>query len=574
MDIFRYNISLVLSEILHLPSQDIDGLIEIPPEEHLGDYALPCFRLGSVLKQSPQKIATDIASNIAQIDFVKEVKTSGGYVNFFLNTEIFISRALNQIEKGGFGKSEQGRGKTVVIDFSSPNIAKPFSVGHLRSTVIGNSLSRIYEYLGYNVIKINHLGDWGTQFGKIIVAFEKWGKQELLDSDDPVKYLVELYVRFHEESKKDTSLEEIARTRFKELEEGKKGVVLLWEKFKVISLKEFQRIYDILGVQFNSVTGESFYNTGTEDFIKRISSMGLTKESQGALIVDLERFGMPPLLLRKSDEATLYATRDLVCAIYRYEKYRFDKMLYVVGQDQRLHFKQVFQVLKMMGHSWADRCFHIDFGMIRSGGEKMSTRRGRVVLLEDVLTLSNNYVGIIMKDRPFSETAKQTIARNVGVAAVIFSDLKNKRIKDIDFDIEKALSYNPQDQTFKGQTGPYLQYINARLSSLLKRYGKPIEKDVTLQPLKDEQEFKVVRALYRYPEIVINAANSNEPSMIADYLLDVASLFSTYYQDKNKHKIISDNEPLSSARIRMCSGVKDVLLSGFYLLGINAVEEM
>ncbi len=462
-----------------------------------------------------------------------------------------------------FGASDKGDGKTVVIDFSSPNIAKPFGVGHLRSTVIGAVLYRLYDKLGYKCIGINHLGDWGTQFGKLIVAFKKWGDEADLKAD-PINTLFQLYTRFHREAEDDETLEDEARGEFKKLEEGDDEATAVWRRFKEYSLAEFERIYDRLGIEFDHYTGESFYNDKIDDAIEVLKDKGLTKRSREALIVDLEEHDLGACLLKKGDDATLYATRDIAGILYRHRTYDFHKCLYVVGSAQTLHFQQVFKVIELAGFDFHDGLVHVPFGWIRFEGQAMSTRSGRVVFLDEVIDKATELAReIILEKNPDIENIEET-AQHIGVGAVIFGDISVRRNKDIDFRWEDALS-------FDGETGPYLQYAHARLCSLKRKFDRELPDAIDFSLLAEEEEKRVLLALSVYPDKIRQAAAEYEPFVISSYLIELAQQFNTFYQ---KHRIITDNESLSNARMALSEAVRTVLGDGLGLLGIYPLERM
>lgn len=545
---------------------DVREMIEIPPGRELGDYAFPCFQLARVLRKAPDRIAEELGQRIGPTELIERVEVVKAYVNIFLNRDESSRRVVEAVLARGddYGKSDVGNGKTVVLDFSSPNIAKPFHVGHLRSTIIGHSLARIFESLGFKTVRINHLGDWGTQFGKLIVAYRRWGDRARLEAE-PIRELLDLYVRFHQEAENDPSLEDEARAAFKALEDGGVEETRLWQEFRDLSLEEFERTYRRLGVHFDSYLGESAYNEAIERTVAELEAKGLLKESEGALVVELE--GMPPCLIKKKDGATLYATRDLAAAVHRYETYRFDHMFYVVGAPQQLHFAQVFGVLKRMGYPWVEACEHIAFGHVRFGDEAFSTRKGNVIFLEELLDQAVARVRAIIEERNPELEEKDRVAEAVGVGAVIFNDLAHNRIKDVVFDWETALN-------FEGDTGPYVQYTHARAASVLRR---GVEEGVAPAgafsvgrgDLAGEEEFQLAKALAQYPDAVQRAAEEREPSEIARYLLDLCRDFNSFY---HAHRIVGS--PNARARLALVAAVKQVIKNGLYLLGIEAPEAM
>ncbi len=546
----------------------VAGRLEIPKDRKLGDYACPTFILAKSLKTKPAEIAAKIVQALDNENY----RLAGPYINCAIpvsRVAALVLPAVNE-EVDQYGGSNAGHGRRIVIDFSSPNIAKPFGVGHLRTTIIGNSLYRIYQKLGYECIGINHLGDWGTQFGKMILAYIKWGDRQELEKE-PIKHLYDLYVRFHREEETTPSLSDEAREWFKKLEDGDEEAVALWGLFKDYSLQEFRRIYDILGITFDYYTGESFYNDKMDAVIERLEKAGLTRLSDGALIVDLEPYGMTPCLLKKADGATLYATRDLAGIFYRHETFDFYKALYVVGSAQQEHFKQVFKVIELLGEDYADRLVHVEFGWIKFADKAMSTRRGTVIFLDDVIeTATEKATAIIKEKNPALPNLEET-ARMIGLGAIIFADLGVRRHKDVNFSWEEVLN-------FEGETGPYLQYTHARLSALMRKYGKDITADVDFGLFNSPEEKALLMHLYRFGEIVEVAAERYEPNFIAEYLLELAAVFNTFYQRKDSDgrlvKIISEDEPETRARMLLVAAVRVVLKEGLRLMGMSAPEEM
>jgi len=565
MDAFRDQIIQYLKCQVQLDEAELQRAIEVPPSVELGDYAFPCFPLAKSLRKAPQAIATELATAFQPTALIKEARAAGPYVNFFVDRVAYTRAGLGAIlEQGsGYGKSTEGVGKTVVVDYSSPNIAKPFGVGHLRSTVIGNALYRIHDHLGYRVMRINHLGDWGTQFGKLIVAFKRWGNETDLTTH-AIQTLYDLYVRFHSEVETHPELDDEARGWFKRLEDGDPEARAIWQRFRDLSLQQFARIYDRLGITFDSQAGESFYEPYLDQTIERIRQAGLVSVSDEALIVDLRPYNMPPCLLRKKDEATLYATRDLAAVMYRHETYGFWKMLYVVGADQRLHFQQVFTVLELMGFPWAKDCVHVDFGLIRFHDEKMGTRRGNIIFLEDVLDRAVELAEQIVHEKNPELPDKRQVAEAVGIGAVIFTDLSTRRVKDVNFEWEKVL-------TFEGETGPYVQYTHARACSVLRKADQPLRPDVDCRPLTQDEAFDLVRLLTDYPAVLRRAAENYEPFFVTDYLLTLSERFNKYYHN---YRILTDDTAVREARLWLVKSVQTVIESGLTMLGIKAPEEM
>ncbi|MEP9410297.1 MAG: arginine--tRNA ligase [Candidatus Brocadia sp.] len=580
MDYFIKNIVSLLKEKTNLQEDEIKRLIEIPPDFKMGDYAFPCYSLSKTLKKAPNIIATELSGALqafinknapeslffkGELRGITEIKAVGPYINFFVNKVILSEITLKTIfeERDRYGNKSIGKGKTVVIDFSSPNIAKHLAVHHLRSALIGNAIYRIYKALGYTCVGINHLGDWGTQFGQLIVAYKKWGSENAHKSYT-VTDLNNLYVKFHQEAEKDPGLEDEARAWFKKLESGDSEAKELWQYFKDISLKEFQKIYDMLGIHFDAFIGESFYNTMVEDTIMRIKEKGLARVSEQALIVDLEPYNMPPCLLRKKDDTTLYATRDIAAAEYRKKTYDFDKMIYVVGSEQKLHFHQFFKVLELMGYDWANRCVHVDFGLMKFKDGKMSTRKGRVVLLEDLLVEAIERIRKIIEEKNPSLENKESVSKDVGIGAVIFADLSTKRSKDVVFDWDEVLN-------FEGETGPYIQYTHARLCSILRKYGRPVTADINFELLKEDETVILIRNLGQFPSVILKAAEFYEPSLICNYLIDVCGSLNRFY---NAHRVLSDDEELTKARILLVDATRQVIKNGLNILGISAPDQM
>ncbi|MFQ5956357.1 MAG: arginine--tRNA ligase, partial [Candidatus Brocadiales bacterium] len=523
------------------------------------------FTFKEKFKKAPALIAKDLASAPLTGEQITKVEAHGPYLNFFVNRKELAQWVFEDVagQKDRYGHLDLGSGKTVVIDYSSPNIAKHLGVHHLRSAVIGNTLYRLHKALGYRVIGINHLGDWGTQFGQLITAFRHWGSEDAL-RHDPIGALNDLYVKFHEEAERDPSLEEEARTAFKRLEEGEPETRKLWEHFKDLSLKEFNKIYDALGIKFDYYTGESFYIEMLEDTVDSLKAAGLAMKSEEALIVDLDKYNMPPCLLKKRDEASLYATRDICAAEYRQKEYGFAKMLYVVGSEQKLHFRQFFKVLELMGCNWVKDCTHVDFGLIKFKHGRMSTRKGKIILLEEVLNEAVTRAQEIIEEKNPGLRNKDLVARQVGIGAVIFTDLSTRRTKDVVFDWDVVLN-------FEGETGPYVQYTHARLCSVMRKYGKPVGTKVDYGLLKEKDEYLLVRKLEQFSKVIEGAARSCEPVIVCNYLLDLCGVFNRYY---NHHRIISDNEGLTRARILLSDSVRQVLKNGLTLLGIQTPEEM
>ncbi|WP_129724404.1 arginine--tRNA ligase [Xylanivirga thermophila] len=540
-------------------------MLEYPPNPEMGDVALPCFKLSKVYKKAPALIADELLKNIPQSEYFEKVEAVSGYLNFFINKSLFIKTVIGEIldKDTKYGASDIGNGKNVVIDYSAPNIAKPFHVGHLRSTSIGNALYKIFEFMGYNCIGVNHLGDWGTQFGKLIVAYKKWGDAKRIEQNG-IKELMDIYVRFHTEAEKDPTLDDEARAWFAKMEHGDEEALKLWQWFKDISLKEFKRIYDLMGIKFDSYAGESFYNDKMEAVIEELKEKDLLKESQGAMIVDLDEYDMPPCMILKKDGSSLYATRDIAAAIYRKNEYNFDKCIYVTAAAQALHFKQWFKVVELMEYDWAKDLVHVPFGLVSLGGEKLATRKGKVVLLEDILNKAMEKTLETIEAKNPNLEGKEEIAREMGVGAVIFSDLSANRIKDVSFSWDEILN-------FDGETGPYVQYTHARACSVLKKADEEVNSAFNSELLDSKEEYQLAKTLKLFPERVIQAMEDLEPSIITRYLVDLAQAFNRFY---NTHSILVDDNDLRTARLAMVKSTKITLANGLKLIGLSTPERV
>ena len=554
-----------------LETSDIREMIEIPPDSNMGDFAFPCFRLAKTMRKAPQMIAADLAEKLAGNEAFSKVENVNAYVNFFMNKAEVAGATVDAVIKAGaaYGGSEEGNGKTVCIDYSSPNIAKPFHIGHIRSTVIGNSLYKIFDSLGYNVVRINHLGDYGTQFGKMIVAYRKWGSKEEVEAE-PIKSLLKYYVKFHEEAEKDPALEDEARHTFTLLENGAEEETALWQWFRDESLKEFNYVYDLLGITFDSYAGESFYSDKMDRVVDILESKGLLKDSDGTQIVDLSEYNMTPALIKKKDGSTLYITRDLAAVLYRKETYDFDKCIYVVASQQNLHFQQLFKIVSLMGFDWADKCVHVPFGMVSLEDGTMSTRKGKVVFLLDVLTKAIEKTKEVIAEKNVAEEDIEQTAKDVGIGAVMFQELSNNRIKDYVFSWDKVLN-------FEGETGPYVQYTHARACSVLRNAGASAEAVLngTAKPdmkyITGEAAYELVKAIASFPEVVQDAAAKYEPSVVTRHIIDVAQFFNKFYHDEH---ILVDNEEEKQAKLALVYAAKQTIANGLALLGIAAPERM
>ena len=561
---YKKKIAELIKEHVDLDLDKIEGLIEIPPRPEMGDYAFPCFQLAKVMRKAPNMISGELAENINKDGFEK-VEQLGPYVNFFVDKGVFSKNTIEKVLEEGdnYGASNIGEGKNVCVEYSSPNIAKPFHVGHLFTTAIGNALYKMYKKEGYNAIGINHLGDWGTQFGKLISAYHRWVDEEALEAD-PIKELLRIYVKFHDEAEKDPSLEDEGRAYFKALENGDPEAEALWKRFRDLSLKEFERVYDILGVNFDSYNGEAFYNDKMDVVVNELKEKKLLVESNGAQVVMLEDYNMPPCIVLKADGASIYATRDLAAAMYRKKTYDFYKSIYVVGTPQALHFKQVFKVLELAGHEWANDCVHVGFGLVKFADRKLSTRKGEVVLLDDLIRESvEKTLEVINEKNPELEN-KEEVAKKIGVGAVIFTYLKNSREKDIVFDWKEILS-------FDGETGPYVQYAYARAKSILRR-AEGVSKEVDYSKLSSKEEFELVKTLDNFKNQILLALDKLEPSIVTRYTIEVAKAFNKFY---NAHSILNlEDEVLKATRLKLVEASAQVIKNGLDLLGIDVVEKM
>ncbi len=563
---FKEQIALLISNVTDLEKDEILNLIEIPNSD-MGDFAFPCFKLAKTMKKAPNIIASELAEKIEKKEVIDNIQVVNAYINFYVSKSIYVEKVLTNVlnEKDNFGNSNIGNDKTVIIDYSSPNIAKPFHIGHLRSTVIGNSLYKIYKKLGYNVVGINHLGDWGTQFGKLIVAYKKWGNKELVEKDD-IKELSKIYVKFHEESEKDKSLEDEARLWLVKMQEGDKEALDLWKWFCDISMKEFERVYKMLNISFDSYAGESFYNDKMQPVVDELFEKDILVESEGAKIVDLEPYNMPPCLILRSDGGTLYPTRDIAAAFYRKKEYNFEKCLYITALDQNLHFAQWFKVIELMGYDWAKDLVHIPFGLVSLNDGKLSTRKGHVVLMEDILNHAIEKTKNIIEEKNPNLENKEKIAKDVGIGAVIFNDLFNSRVKNVVFDLERMLN-------FQGETGPYVQYTHARACSILEKenFNEDLLKNIDYSLICDEYSFELVKTLSQYPDKIVDASNKYEPFIITRHLVNVCQVFNKFYDENNIKNSAAD---LKNARLALVYATKTIIANGLYLLGINAPEKM
>lgn len=564
---FKLEIGKVLSEkIEDMKLDEILSLMEVPPNPEMGDYAFPCFKLAKVFRKAPNMIAQEIAEKIESNGVIKEIKVLGAYLNFFIDKSQLAKEVMEDVfsKNEKYGHNEDGKDKTVIVEFSSPNIAKPFHIGHIRTTVIGNALNNIYKANGYKTVAINHLGDYGTQFGKLIVAIKRWGNLDVI-KENPIPELLKLYIKFHQVAEDEPQIEDEGRMWFKKLEDGDQEAYDLWTYIKDVSLLEFNRVYDMLGIKFDSYAGESFYSDKMPAVMEDMEKSGILKKSEGAEIVDLEEFGMPPALIRKSDGSTLYITRDITAAIYRKATYDFYKNIYVVGSQQKLHFEQWMKIVELMGNEWAKDCEHVQFGMVALEEGTLSTRKGKVVFLEDVLTKAiEKTKEVIMEKNPNLPDIEE-VAKQVGIGAVIFQELFNNRIKDYTFSWDKTL-------TFEGETGPYVQYTHARACSVLRKADSDADlSKVDFSLLVDSDAINVIKEIQNMPNAVRAAIKKNEPHMVSRQVVDVAKAFNKFYHD---NQIIVDDENVKNTRVALVKAVKITIQNALAILGMNSPERM
>ncbi len=566
---FKYIIANAIAKVVNMDETELVSYIEIPKDSNNGDYAFPCFRLAKELKKAPPMIATEIKEKI-QIDEanIEKVEVVGGYLNFYIYQPKMVEEVLKEIAtQQEYGKSQIGNGKNIVIDYSAPNIAKPFHIGHLRSTVIGGALYNIYQYLGYHTIGVNHLGDYGTQFGKLIEGYKLWGSEYNID-EDPINELTKIYIRINQVCKEDETVLEQCRMNFKLLEDGDAYCTEIWEKFRSLSLKEFQKVYDLLGSHFDSWNGEAFYSDKMPEVIDILENTGKLIESQGARIIDLEDKGMnTPCIIQKSNGSTTYATRDLAAILYRTRTYDFDKALYVVSYEQTLHFKQVFEVAKLLGidEKYTKGLKHVPFGMVSLPSGKMSTREGNIVKLEELLNEAIARAKEIIEEKNPALENKEEVAKKVGVGAVIFNDLSNSRIKDEVFDWNQILN-------FQGETGPYVQYTYVRTKSVLEKAGyMPTIEEINFDKVLDESSKNIIKLIYNFENILIQVTEKEEPSILSRYLIELAKAYSNFYND---NKILVEDKELQNARVYLTYAVGKVLKTGSKLLGIEMPNKM
>ena len=565
----KEEIAKTIAKATEIKQEELKSYIEMPKDTKNGDYAFPCFKLAKELKKAPPVIASEIKEKMEiNPEIIEKVEIAGGYLNFYTNKQIITKEVLSKIEQGiGYGKLEIGKGKNIVIDYSAPNIAKPFHIGHLRSTVIGAALYNIYKYLGYNVTGINHLGDYGTQFGKLIEGYKRWGEEYDIDAR-PIEELMKIYIRINNLCKEDEAVLEECRNNFKKLEDKDPYCVELWEKFRKVSLQEFQKVYDLLGSKFDSWNGEAFYADKMQEVIDILEKTGKLVESQGARIIDLEDKGInTPCIIEKTNGSTTYATRDLAAILYRARTYDFDKALYVTSYEQVLHFKQIFEVAKLLGidEKYTNGLKHVSFGMVLLPTGKMSTREGNIVKLEDLLNEAIQRAEKVIEQKNPELEDKKEVARKVGIGAVIFNDLANNRVKDEIFEWDTILN-------FQGETGPYIQYTYVRTKSVIEKAGKvPELKDIKLDNLQDEYSQNIIKLIYNFEDILVQVTNKEEPSILSRYLIDLAKAFSSFY---NENKIICEDKELQDARVYLTYSVGQVLKMGAELLGIEMPNKM
>ncbi|MCI8444679.1 MAG: arginine--tRNA ligase [Clostridia bacterium] len=566
---FKAKIAETIADVTKINKEELQSYMEIPKDSKNGDYAFPCFRLAKELKKAPPVIASEIKENMKiDSEIIEKVEIVGGYLNFYIHKKLIAQEVLNEIENNeNYGKSEIGKGKNIIVEYSSPNIAKPFHIGHLRNTLLGRALYNVYQYLGYHTIGINHLGDYGTQFGKMIEGYKLWGEEYNLE-ENPIEQLMEIYIRINNLCKEDEQVLENCRENFRLLEEGDKYCVALWNQIKDLSMIEFNRIYNMLGIEFDSLKGEAFYSDKIPEVIDLLEKSGKLEESEGAKIIDLEEKGIhTPCLIQKSNGSSIYASRDLAAILYRARNYDFDKCLYVVAYEQNLHFKQIFEVAKLLGldEKYTNGLEHISYGMVRLATGKMSTREGTVIKVEELLKEAIQRAKVIITQKNPELEEKEEVAKKVGIGAVIFNDLSGARIKDEIFDWNTILN-------FQGETGPYIQYTYVRTKSVLEKVNKvPKFKEINLEKIADESSQNIIKLLYHFEETLRQVTNKEEPCILARYLIDLSKAFSNFY---NENKIMVDEKELQDARVYLTYSVGKVLKIGAGLLGIQMPNKM
>jgi arginyl-tRNA synthetase len=568
MENYKHTVAeLIASQLEGMETSDVLEMLEYPPNPDMGDLSMPCFRLSKTLRKSPLAIAEELERNIPQHEAVERIEATAGYLNIFLAQAVFARNVLTEVitTKDEYGSQNLGQGRKIVIDYSSPNIAKHFHIGHLRSTMIGNALKQIFSFLGYQVIGVNHLGDWGTQFGKLMVAYKLWGTQDSV-KEDGVTELQRLYVKFHEEAEEKPELDDEARAWFVKLEQGDAEANQLWKWFVDISLQEYNKIYELLGVTFDTFTGESFYNDKMAVVIEELRAKNMLEQDDGATLIRLDEYNMPPALMMKKDGSTLYHTRDVAAALYRKKEYDFAKSIYVVGSPQNLHFQQIFKIVELMGYSWAEDMVHVGFGQVSLEGAKLATRKGNVIMLEELLRQSVEKIREIMDNKHSVIPNKDEVARQVGVGAIIFNDLSTNRMKDVVFSWEEALNT-------EGETGPYVQYTHARACSVLQKAAElPKVEQVDFSLLANVEAVGVAKELYYFVERIEQAMNKLEPSIISRYLVDLAQAFNRFYHECPILK--AENDEIRAARLLLVQAVKITLRNGLKLIGLEAPEQI
>ena len=561
---FKLEVAKKISEQVDMELEKVMDLIEIPPQSNMGDYAFPCFQLAKTMRKPPHMIAKELADKFAKDNVLEKAEAAGGYLNFFINREEYTKHTINEVlEKGSnYGKQKGNEDKTVLVEFSSPNIAKPFHIGHLYTTVIGSAIEKVFRHLGYNTQRLNHIGDYGTQFGKLISAYKRWGNEEVIDKD-PINELLKIYVKFHEEAQKDESLEREGRMYFRQLEENEPEATAIWQKFKDLSLREFKELYKVLNIEFDSYNGESFYSDKMPEIIEMLYAKKLLVESEGARIVDLSEFNLPPCLVIKSDGATIYVTRDLAAALYRKRAYDFYKNVYVVGGTQTLHFKQVFAIMKLLGYEWADNCVHVGTALVKFADKKLSTRKGDVIFAKEVIEEAEEKTLEVIESKNPNLANKELVAKQVGIGAIIYTFLKNSRERDVVFSWEESLS-------FEGESGPYVQYGYVRGNSILNKAGS-YNKNPDLSVLTSEDEFNLVKLLGSMDEVLKEAAERYEPFVVTRYATDLAKAYNKFY---NSHHILNAEEKVKDARLALTKAVCIVLKISLGILGMETPEGM
>ncbi len=560
--------SFVAEKVKGCTWEQVFELIEIPPNDTMGDFAIPCFSLAGIMHKNPAVIAKDLKTELEKKKKelgIEKAENAGGYCNIYVERRSYVQGCLEKMLKENFGVEKTGIGKTICMDYSSPNIAKNFHVGHLRTTVIGNSLYKIFSKSGYDVIRINHLGDWGTQFGKLITAYKKWSSREQVE-EKGIEELMRIYVKFNAEAELDPQLMDEARVWFVKMEQNDAEALEIWKWFKEISMVEFERVYDMLGVSFDSYLGESFYRNMVGDLVDELKAKNLLTESQGANIIDLTEYDMPPCLITKKDGSSIYHSRDIAAVLYRKEKYNFERCLYVTGSEQSLHFKQVFKAIELMGYEWYPGLIHIPYGLVSLKGAKLSSRKGNIIYAEDILNEAVSRAMKLIEEKNAELKDKEIAAKQVGIGAVIFHDLFNQRIKNVDFSWDEILN-------FEGTTGPYVQYTYARAKSILRKYGKPVNTGKTdFSALTDDAAFGLIKTASGYEDAVKNAAERYEPSVIARYVINVATAFNKFYHDCPI--LHEENENKKEARLLLTDIVQGIIKDACDLLGMECPEEM